>query len=253
MNFKTVLIVALMLLSVFYFTASESKDCPGNAPEVECLPICNLGSGKCAFIGDIPFIDSDISCTVLEDLLCSQQTTVYAGGNDTVFEVPPTKAYNFAKSWFQFTFQLPATVAAGPVNKFGFAFADFIPFFRQIQVVTRGGFGADAAATPGTNPVPLSAPGAAFNVQNMEKHLAVEKNLQVIQDLQAKIHSPTGFSVWIPYCYQNQFSLNGNNQSVTLRVNRQNGKVNIVDSLIQSLQQGAEQKEAKARATYDRY
>ncbi|KYQ88655.1 hypothetical protein DLAC_10831 [Tieghemostelium lacteum] len=61
-------------------------------------------------------------------------TTVSAGGNDTIFEIPPSKAYNFGKSWFQFQFQLPATAA-----KFGFAFADFTPFFRQIQVYTRGG------------------------------------------------------------------------------------------------------------------
>ncbi|EGG19727.1 hypothetical protein DFA_00305 [Cavenderia fasciculata] len=62
------------------------------------------------------------------------QTSVYQGGNDTIFEIPPTKAYNLSKSWFQFTFTLPATNA-----KFGFVFTDFIPFFRQIQVYTRGG------------------------------------------------------------------------------------------------------------------
>ncbi|EGG14753.1 hypothetical protein DFA_11013 [Cavenderia fasciculata] len=61
------------------------------------------------------------------------QTTVYQGGNDTIFEIPPTKAFNLSRSWFQFTFTLPATN-----GKFGFVFTDFIPFFRQIQVFTRG-------------------------------------------------------------------------------------------------------------------
>ncbi|EGG19244.1 hypothetical protein DFA_02029 [Cavenderia fasciculata] len=56
------------------------------------------------------------------------QTTVYQGGNDTIFEIPPTKAFNLSRSWFQFTFTLPATNA-----KFGFVFTDFIPFFRQIH------------------------------------------------------------------------------------------------------------------------
>eukprot|EP01132_Coremiostelium_polycephalum_P004024 gene4024-5032_t len=37
-------------------------------------------------------------------------TTVSAGGNDTIFEVPPSKAYNLGKSWFQFTFILPAII-----------------------------------------------------------------------------------------------------------------------------------------------
>ncbi|EGG24698.1 hypothetical protein DFA_02942 [Cavenderia fasciculata] len=49
------------------------------------------------------------------------QTTVYQGGNDTIFEIPPTKAFNLSRSWFQFTFTLPATNG------------------KQIQVFTRGG------------------------------------------------------------------------------------------------------------------
>ncbi|KYQ88909.1 hypothetical protein DLAC_10491 [Tieghemostelium lacteum] len=288
----------------------------------------------------------------------STQTTVTAGGNDTIFEIPPSKAYNFGKSWFQFQFQLPATA-----TNFGVAFADFTPFFRQIQVYTRGGlylmdhtnfhlhskmvtkinkkiietlnsynsapgtasqsylpcyssntlasanpryqnttagnpnsvvsladrnyteptylivgsaintttnlfvtipfselyesilavdkdimlnetllvrfvwselsnigFGAPVGLTPGGSglnpptqvPVPLAGP-VTPNVTNMEIHLAIEKNLAIVNNLQQKISSAEGFSLMIPYCYQNQASLTGTNQSVTLRINRQNG------------------------------
>jgi hypothetical protein len=64
----------------------------------------------------------------------STTTTINAGGNDTIFELPPTKAYNLAKSWFEFSFNLPAMAS----DRY-YLFADFNPFFRQIQVYTRGG------------------------------------------------------------------------------------------------------------------
>ncbi|GAM22442.1 hypothetical protein SAMD00019534_056170 [Acytostelium subglobosum LB1] len=74
---------------------------------------------------------------------------------------------------------------------------------------------------PTTNPVALPAP-AAFNVTNMAIYLAVEKNLAIVNELQTKIFSPEGFSLMIPYSYSYQAALTGQNQSVTLRVNRQN-------------------------------
>ncbi|EGG19768.1 hypothetical protein DFA_06868 [Cavenderia fasciculata] len=40
-------------------------------------------------------------------------TTVSAGGNDAIFEIPPSKAYNFGKSWFQFSFTLPVVANFG--------------------------------------------------------------------------------------------------------------------------------------------
>jgi hypothetical protein len=64
----------------------------------------------------------------------STTTTINAGGNDTIFELPPTKAYNLAKSWFDFSITTPHID-----NRDIYIFADFIPFFRQIQVYTRGG------------------------------------------------------------------------------------------------------------------
>jgi hypothetical protein len=64
----------------------------------------------------------------------STTTTINAGGNDTIFELPPTKAYNLAKSWFEFQLTIP-----GVNNESLLVFADFIPYFRQIQVYTRGG------------------------------------------------------------------------------------------------------------------
>ncbi|GAM17135.1 hypothetical protein SAMD00019534_003100, partial [Acytostelium subglobosum LB1] len=252
------------------------------------------------------------------------QTTVYAGGNDTIFEIPPSKAYNLSRSFFRFIFNLP-----GIANKNQLMFADFCPFFRQIQVFTRGGlylmdhtnfhlhakmvtmrnkplvetentfasytagddqyiipcvssqspiayrvtipfnelyesvlsvdkdimlnetllvrfvwselsniaFAADPPGAlpdpspaiqpnpfpnPTTGPAPIPAP-ANFNITDMAIYLAVEKNLAIVNELQSKIQSPEGFSFMIPYCYSYQASLTGQNQSVTLRVNRQNG------------------------------
>ncbi|GAM27970.1 hypothetical protein SAMD00019534_111460 [Acytostelium subglobosum LB1] len=78
---------------------------------------------------------------------------------------------------------------------------------------------------PTTNPVALPAP-AAFNVTNMAIYLAVEKNLAIVNELQTKIFSPDGFSLMIPYSYSYQAALTGQNQSVTLRVNRQNAIYN---------------------------
>ncbi|KYQ93233.1 hypothetical protein DLAC_05879 [Tieghemostelium lacteum] len=274
-------------------------------------------------------------------------TTVANGGNETIFEIPPTKAFNFAKSWFQFQFILPSTAAL-----IGFAYADFTPFFRQIQVYTKGGlnlmdhsnynlhskmvtkikksivetmnsyntaqytslqsytpcyssnnlpgvngaaptfnkrydntspdkaytepaylisgstaanpvilnvtipfselyesilsvdkdimlnetlqvrfvwdslsnigFGATAITNPTGGAAALALP-VSNNVNNMEIHLAIEKNIDVVNNLQQKISSSEGFSLMIPYCFYNQTLLTGTNQSVTLRINRQNG------------------------------
>ncbi|GAM24184.1 hypothetical protein SAMD00019534_073590, partial [Acytostelium subglobosum LB1] len=132
-------------------------------------------------------------------------TTVYSGGNDTIFEIPPSKAYNLSRSYFRFIFNLP-----GVANKQTMMFADFCPFFRQIQVYIGGG-------------LDLMNHTAAFNVTNMAIYLAVEKNLAIVNELQTKIFSPDGFSLMIPYSYSYQAALTGQNQSVTLRVNRQNG------------------------------
>ena len=60
-------------------------------------------------------------------------TTITTGGNDAIFELPAGKVFNFAKSWFQFVYQ------TGPPAGLGFTFANFYPYFRQIQVYTRGG------------------------------------------------------------------------------------------------------------------
>ncbi|GAM23100.1 hypothetical protein SAMD00019534_062750 [Acytostelium subglobosum LB1] len=276
-------------------------------------------------------------------------TTVYSGGNDTVFEIPPSKAFNLSRSHFRFNFTIP-----GIADKSQMVFADFCPFFRQVQVYTRGGlylmdhtnfhlhskmvtarnkplvetentfntfvqgeeqsmipclssklprsydpgfvfnpnsgeeaivpyvetkyFAAGDAANAqlllnvtipfsemyewilcvdkdimlnetllirfvwselsniafSANPPPakpanspstlmISSPdptqGAAaipapangtFNITDMAIYLAVEKNLAIVNELQSRIVSPDGFSLMIPYCYNNITSLIGN-------------------------------------------
>ena len=278
----------------------------------------------------------------------SQSTTITAaGGSEVVFEIPPTKVFNFSKSWFQFSMAISNDDAVA--GKYAWLWADFISMFRSIQVYTRGGLEMlnlnDAnlfskmvmkinkplvetqcgyGSTPttvaqnyvpchsnnspnaitvrynnnppdkvGTEPVyllrgtqvvkkklsvtatatiyfkdlfetilslnrdllfnetillrfvfaPISnitflgsdaanpTTGAAFNVgdvpitvDGMEVHLAIQRSLDIINSLQAKVASPEGMSVLIDYVYNNSVTLAAsNNNTVTLRINRANG------------------------------
>jgi len=62
--------------------------------------------------------------------------TTATGGISSYFEIAPGKAFNLARSWFQFTFLtgLPTTN-----TNFEYCFHDFHPWFQNIQVYTRGG------------------------------------------------------------------------------------------------------------------
>ena len=62
-----------------------------------------------------------------------QNTNVSTGGNSTIFELPAGKPFNFARSYFQFSF------VVGIPTHYNLRFADFHPWFRQIRVYTRGG------------------------------------------------------------------------------------------------------------------
>lgn len=80
--------------------------------------------------------------------------------------------------------------------------------------------GSDAA-NPTTGAVANTSTTQA--VTNMEIHLAVEKNLDIINSIQAKISSPEGMSVLIDYPNNVATTLSGLNQPVSLRINRSYG------------------------------
>lgn len=62
-----------------------------------------------------------------------QNTT---GGTQTILEIPANTPFNLARSWLQFTY---TTGASGTDTLYNYTFADFIPFFRQVQFFTKSG------------------------------------------------------------------------------------------------------------------
>jgi len=72
-------------------------------------------------------------------ILPQSGTTTFAlqlgGGNDIIFELPPTKAFNLSQSWIQCSVTIPAQGG----GLFAWLFSDFYSLFRQIQLYTRGG------------------------------------------------------------------------------------------------------------------
>lgn len=62
------------------------------------------------------------------------QTVTTGGGQETIFEIP-VNAVNFARSYLNFQFQIPAAPNPG----YNCTFMDCFPHFRQIQLYTRSG------------------------------------------------------------------------------------------------------------------
>jgi len=76
-----------------------------------------------------------------------------------------------------------------------------------------------------TNPTANPAvPGGNISVQNLKLYLAVEQNLAIENELRAKIASPEGMSMLIPYIYTTKLGLPASSsQSLTIRYNRGHG------------------------------
>ena len=63
----------------------------------------------------------------------SQTVTINTGGNDTIFEIPASKAFNLARSLLCFNIA-PLTAGA-----YYYAYKDVFTPIRQLQLYTRGG------------------------------------------------------------------------------------------------------------------
>ena len=76
-----------------------------------------------------------------------------------------------------------------------------------------------------TNPtVGPAAIGGNVTVQNMKLYLAVEQNVAIENELRAKIASPEGFSLMIPYIYTTKLGLPAStSQNLVIRYNRGHG------------------------------
>jgi len=86
---------------------------------------------------------------------------------------------------------------------------------------------ANRAASPG-DPIDPSTGARALvgpaNVSELEMHLAIEKNLDIVTKLMEKVNSPGGLNLMIDYIYNSSTGLTGENQSVSIRINRENGR-----------------------------
>ena len=71
--------------------------------------------------------------------------------------------------------------------------------------------------------VPLS-PTVACTISNLSLYLSVETNLEVANALIAKVHSPEGFSINVPFVYSQKYaSTAGSTSSIFQRFNRGHG------------------------------
>lgn len=64
------------------------------------------------------------------------QFSVANGGSDIIFELPPTSVYNLSRSYISMSVVLPASVVK---DEYTWGWIDMYPYFRQIQLKTRGG------------------------------------------------------------------------------------------------------------------
>eukprot|EP01133_Synstelium_polycarpum_P008651 gene8651-10150_t len=88
----------------------------------DTIMIFDIGGGTADFIAyrqlaNGNLIDADLFHHLGFDADSTQYfVNVYAGGNDAIFEIPPTKAFNFARSWFEFTFSVAAIAGKTPMT-----------------------------------------------------------------------------------------------------------------------------------------